>query len=262
MSKILDKFVYKLLIVIIVAALWVGFRQMVLTDKVMSTAFGALMGELPFAKKTVDIVCKIMKYSAGNIPVQSAHTVFTDVMRLLVMAVIQPIFVGMLTAIFLPMPKARNQILSVYLKRYEEEEAYQSSFGYKIKKLIVSVISAPLLAICASWITGYVVTCIKDNFSGAAAVFIGGLSVTAVLILSVVVLMMFHVSLGTAMAWRLLITVGTGMATTFMTNGLCMWIYVAILSGVEAQIFASVLTLILFLIVMEVAVKALKRSIV
>lgn len=262
MSKILDKFVYKVLIVVVVAALWVGLRETLLTDATVSKAFGALMGELPFAKMIIDYICKLMKYSAGNVPVVSSYSVFTDFIRLLVMAVIQPLVVGLLTAIFLPMPH-RNQILTSHYTRYEEQESYMDSFGYKLKHLLIVLITTPLIAVMASKLTGIAADYVKNNFSGIASIVLGGASALIALGVSVLsMVLLAKVSVGTALAWRLLITLGADMFKTFATEGLCLWIYVSILSGAEGQIFASIVSLILFLLVMEVGMKALRLLVV
>ena len=109
MSKLFDKFLTKMLAVIVIIVFIIGFREMILTDDNTATAFGALMGMLPFAEVVTDVICKILRYQY-EIPVISTASVWTDLIRLALMACLQPIIVGLLTAMFLPLPAGDGQL--------------------------------------------------------------------------------------------------------------------------------------------------------
>ena len=260
MSKLFDKLVSKILAVIVVVLFVAAFREMILTDSSTSTVFGALMGTLPFAKVIVDAVCKILKYRY-EIPVLSASGTVNDLLRLAVMAFLQPIVMGPLTRIFLPIPR-QNQILATSLRSYEMAEAYMNSPRYRIKELLLKIISAPLLALAASWITAWIFEFIQNSFGGVATIFLGLVSVILLGALSLGPLVMSGVAVGTAIAWRILITFGSKMITTFGTNVLCLAIYVAILGGVSHQVAMTVAALIIWLIFMDFGVKSLQKAIV
>ena len=68
MSNIINKGIRKIVAVIVIVLLASSFREM-MSDKEFYTAFGGLMGTLPFAKQITDIVCKILQYQ-NNIVVE------------------------------------------------------------------------------------------------------------------------------------------------------------------------------------------------
>lgn len=253
MSKLLDKLFAKIIALVVIVLFVVGFREMILTDKDTSTAFGALMGIMPFAKVIVDVVCKILKYQY-SIPIISASSVLTDLLKLAVMACIQPLVVGLLTAIFLPVPSS--------LRDYADREAYMSSFSYRAREMLVTIVSAPLLALAAAWFTTWLFNYLSTTFGDIISTLLGVLSVVLLSAVSIIPLLIAGVSIGTAILWRVLVTLGSKMATTFMTNALCLAVYVAIIGGVEHQIAVSILTLVVWLIIMDFGVKCIQRAVV
>ncbi|MCI5700920.1 MAG: hypothetical protein MR308_11180 [Lachnospiraceae bacterium] len=252
MSKLFDKFLAKILAIIVIILFVVAFREMILTDDDISTAFGSLMGMLPFAEDITDAVCKIMKCQY-EIPVVTASSAMTDLIRLAFMACLQPIVGGLLTAIFLPLPKGMDA--------YEQEE-YMDSFGYKVKELILTVISAPLLALAASWLSSWVFEFFLNQFGAIVSTLLGLLVVAGLGAVSLVPLFVTGTAVATAVSWRLLVTFGSKMITTFVTNIFCLAVYVAFVGGIEKQITTSVLALIVWLIVMNFGLKCLQYSVV
>lgn len=140
MSKLIDKLLYKILAIIIIILFIVAFRELIVTDKDTSIAFGTLMGLLPFAKVISDVVCKILKYQY-SIPLITTSSFLTDLIRLAFMAFIQPLVVGLFTAIFLRIPSSYTD--------YHDREKYMETFGYRVKELMLTVLTAPILAIIA-----------------------------------------------------------------------------------------------------------------
>ena len=84
--------------------------------------------------------------------------------------------------------------------------------------------------------------------------FLGAASLTPLLIGGVAV--------GTAILWRILVTLLSKMGTTFITNAMCLWVYIAILHGVEGEIATSIIALIVWLVIMDFGMKCLKYAIV
>ena len=62
MSKLFDNMLAKFFAVIVIILFIVGFREMILTDRNVSNAFGELMGILPFAEPIVNAACTILGY--------------------------------------------------------------------------------------------------------------------------------------------------------------------------------------------------------
>ena len=131
MSKLMDKLLYKILAIIIIVLFVVAFRELIITDKDFSTAFGALMGVLPFAKIISDVVCKILRYQY-SIPLITTSSLLTDFIKLAFMAFIQPLIVGLFTALFLRIPSSGRVHEKFWLssKRTGANCTYCTNIGY------------------------------------------------------------------------------------------------------------------------------------
>lgn len=253
MSRLFDKLFSKLLAVIVIVLFIVGFREMILTDEDTYTAFAALMGMLPFAEVLSEVVCNILKYQY-EIPIISTSSVIIDLLKLAVMACLQPLVVGILTAIFLPVPGS--------LRDYALREEYMSSFSYRAKELVITVISAPILALTAAWFTSWLFNYFTTTFGNVLSVVMGLLSVVLLSAASLIPLLIAGVTVGTAIAWRLLVTLGSKMVTTLVTNALCLAVYVALLGGIEGQVATTIVSLIVWLIIMDFGVNCLQKAVV
>lgn len=251
MSKLFNKFLAKLLAVIVIILFIVAFREAILTDSNISEAFGELMGLLPFAEVISNAVCTVLKCQY-EVPVVSTTSVLTDLIRLAFMACFQPIIVGFLTAIFLPLPKTRD---------YRTREDYMDSLGYRAKELVVTVLSAPLLAALAAWLSSALFGFFLDTFGAIISVILGILVVLGLGAVSLVPLLIGGLTFGTAIVWRLAVTFGAKMVTTFITNAFCIGVYVAFIGGVQGKIATSIVALIIWLIVMDLGVNCLQRAV-
>lgn len=133
MSSLFNKFISKLFAILIIVAFIIAFREKILTDSNTALAFGELLGTLPFAKAITDVICEILQYQYG-IPIISSSTVISDILRLAVMACIQPAIVGVLSVIFLKVPEGD----------YRVREEYMEGAGYRAKEMILTVITTML----------------------------------------------------------------------------------------------------------------------
>lgn len=253
MSKLIDKLLYKILAIIIIILFIVAFRELIVTDKDTSIAFGTLMGLLPFAKVISDVVCKILKYQY-SIPLITTSSFLTDLIRLAFMAFIQPLVVGLFTAIFLRIPSSYTD--------YHDREKYMETFGYRVKELMLTVLTAPILAIIASWFSTWLFSYFANTFGDVVSVILGILSVIILGTVSIIPLLIGGVAVGTAILWRIIVTLLSKMGTTFITNAMCLWVYITILHGVEGEIATSIIALILWLFIMDFGMNCLKYAIV
>jgi hypothetical protein len=253
MSKLMDKLLYKILAIIIIVLFVVAFRELIITDKDFSTAFGALMGVLPFAKIISDVVCKILRYQY-SIPLITTSSLLTDFIKLAFMAFIQPLIVGLFTALFLRIPSSYTD--------YRDREEYMRSFGYRAKELVLTVLTAPILAIVASWFSTWLFSYFTNTFGDVVSIILGVLSVVLLGAVSLIPLLIGGVAVGTAILWRILITLLSKMGTTFITNAMCLWVYIAILHGVEGEVVTSIIALIVWLVIMDFGMKCLQYAIV
>lgn len=251
MSELFGKLISKLLAVVIIILFVIGFREMILTDSDAATAFGAIMGTLPFAKLIVDTLSRIMKFQ-NSIPIITSASLISDFLRLAVMACIQPLIVGIFSLLFLRVPAGS----------VDERETYMKGAGYKVKELLITVITAPFIALAASWLTAYISDYLTANFGIIVSGILGIAVVLVFSLISIIPLLIGGVALGTAVMWRLLVTLLSKMASTFVTNAICLWIYIVFTGGIEEQKLISVLSLIIWLIVMDFALQCLKKVIV
>ena len=251
MSSTFSKLVSKLIAILVIVMFIVGFKEMILTNEDVSTAFGALMGTLPFADSIVDVITKVMKYK-HEIPIISTSSVVTDLLRLEVMACIEPFIVAIISMIFLKVPKGD----------YYEREQYMDGMGYRAKEMIVMILTAPLIALAASYISAGIYNAITARFSTIGSVVWGIVTFVIIFILSLIPLLSIGVAIGTAITWRLLVSLLSKMVTTFMTNSICLWIYAAFLGGLRNQMIASIITMVIWLFIMDFGLQCLQKAIV
>ena len=251
MSNVIEKLFFKCLTLIIILSVVLGFREMILTEDDISFAFGELMGMLPFAQVMTEIVCNILKCQY-DLPIPTVHNTIRDLLSLAMMAYIQPIFVGALTAIFLPMPN----------RSYHANERYMNSFGYKIKEWLINILIVPLVALVCAYFSQWLLNYLTNIFGEIAGTIVGSIFTLVMSIFSVIPLLAAGVTFLTAILWRLLVTLGAKMVTTFVTNTICLAIYIAITGGIEYEIFMSIVSLIIWLIIMDFGMNCLQSSIV
>lgn len=226
MSKIINKGISKIVAVIVIVLLASSFRKM-MSDEEFYTAFGGLMGTLPFAKQITDIVCKILKYQ-NNIPVFSNVTILEDILKLAIMAFLQPFAGTALTGLFLKVPS-----------NYKEREEYMEGAVYKMKELAVNVISAPILALLAAYLTTMIIEYVKNNLGNISSVIVAVASVVGVFAVSLIPLI-----------------------KSYGINAMSLALYIGILKGMPGMIGGSVLGLIIWLIIFDVGMKLIRESIV
>ena len=249
MSNIINKGIRKIVAVIVIVLLASSFREM-MSDKEFYTAFGGLMGTLPFAKQITDIVCKILKYQ-NNIPVFSNVTILEDILKLAIMAFLQPFAGTALTGLFLKVPS-----------NYKEREEYMEGSVYKMKELAVNVISAPILALLAAYLTTMIIEYIKNNLGNISSVIVAVASVVGVFAVSLIPLIKSGVSMLKAFLWRLTGMLVGGMIKSYGINAMSLALYIGILKGMPGMIGGSVLGLIIWLIIFDVGMKLIRESIV
>ena len=237
MSKIINKGISKIVAVIVIVLLASSFRKM-MSDEEFYTAFGGLMGTLPFAKQITDIVCKILKYQ-NNIPVFSNVTILEDILKLAIMAFLQPFAGTALTGLFLKVPS-----------NYKEREEYMEGAVYKMKELAVNVISAPIIEY------------VKNNLGNISSVIVAVASVVGVFAVSLIPLIKSGVSMLKAFLWRLTGMLVGGMIKSYGINAMSLALYIGILKGMPGMIGGSVLGLIIWLIIFDVGMKLIRESIV
>lgn len=251
MSKSVDKLISKLFAVLIIVIFIAVFKDLIINDSGVSAAFGALMGVLPFAKQISDVICKLMKYQTSIPPFTPEKFIF-DFLKLAIMASIQPLAVRWLSRLFLKVPKGS----------IEEQEEYMEGASFRIKELIIAVLTAPLIAFVAARITTSAMDYLNSNAGALVTSIIGVIATLAITFISVAPLVILGgLTMGKALLWRVSITLVGKMLTTTGISALCIWLYLAITGGYHAQIFASIISLVVFMLIMEFALNCIKRTI-
>lgn len=257
MSRILNRMVSGLLLVLVVVMVAVGLRDSLQADSTLGRSLALLMGELPFASRITGLLALWMGFSQG-IPPMDSRSLLEDLVRLLVMASIQAPVTALLTRIFLPIP----QNLSPAPTRWEAEERYMASPGYRVKSLLVAVVSAPLLALLCGQLVKLAVGLLQNQLGRVGTVLVGILLVAALFILSVLWLLTRQISLATAIRWRLGSTVLVGMVKSAGVNTICLLLYLSLLRQWAPGIVASVVALAVWLILLDAAGRLLLSSLV
>ena len=253
MSGILNKVFDKIVIIIVAALFIVGFREMILTEDLVGETFAELIGLLPFAEDIAEPIMTWFKCTY-DVPIVSDGNVVTAILRLIIMACIQPLAIGILTTCFLSIPAG--------LKRSYEMEAYMNSFGYRAKELLINIIACPLLALFAAWLSKIFMNYLSDALGTVGGILTGLGAVIAGLGLSTIPLVATGgMTLGLAILWRLLVTLLPKLLEVTVTNALCIALYVAVVGGVESQIILSSGALILWLIIWSVGFKLIMSCI-
>lgn len=250
MSGFLNKIWPKVIAVIIVVLLVIGFREMIYTDSNVSAFFGELMGTLPFSKKITDVICNLMKYRQ-TVPLITSATLIADFLKLAIMACIQPLVVGIFSWLFLKVPNGTAF----------EMEKQMSNISYRIGELFISVILSPLCALAAASLTTFISNYLTTKFGGWMSSLLGVLTVIVITGISTIPLLIAGMGIGKALVWRLLITLLGKMVTSLGTSVCCLWIYIAILGNIQSQLLTAVLVLICWVIVMDIIIHSLQTVI-
>lgn len=251
MSGILNKVFDKIIILIVAVLLIVGLREMILTDDLVGETFAELIGLLPFAEDIAEPITTLFK-CAYDVPIVSDGNVASAILRLLIMACIQPLAMWVLSKFFLSIPSG---LTGIY-----EREAHMDSFGYRAKELLINIIACPLLAFLAAWLSKILMNylaglgTIGSILTGLGVVLIGlGLSTIPLVTVG-------GMAFGLAILWRLLVTLLPKILEITVTNALCIAVYVAIVGGVQSQIVISIGTFLLWFVIWSFGFRLITSS--
>ena len=179
------------------------------------------------------------------------------------MAWLQPLVVGLLTSIFLPLPP-RNQILATSLLPWSDRaEEYMETPGYRFKELLVKIVAMVPLALLSGWLLGKLQDALITYLGnvGASIVMLGLLILLVVLSLGHLVRGPRGISVGRAAAWRGF-DLTMGILDTFVTEALCLVIFLGLLNGTGSGVGGSIVGFIVVLILLDMAKTLIQRAIV
>lgn len=244
----IGKAVSKLIALAVIITAVLFFRETILTDKNAGTIFGALMSAIPFAKLITDKVCTVMKYQY-SVPIVSCDSVIFDLLKLAVMALIQgPVTAGLMR-IFLPLPNSG-------------QEEYMKSAGYSIKSVIFKLITTPLIAVLSAWLSNWIFQAVRDCVGNILPILLGTAAVTGIAVLSALWLVKAGLSFGQALLWRFGISMGGKMVFTFLSNTVCLVLYISLTGGMSTSFLVAVIALAGVIIVEDIAIGLMRRAII
>ena len=220
MSNLFNKLGSKLLAFIVIVLFVVAFRERILTDHNAQVAFDELMGTLPFAKQITDVICKVMRYKYELSP-KTPASVIEEFLKLAIMASVQPLAFRIFSCIILKVPSG-----TLY-----EREDYMDGLGYRLKEMIFTIISAPLIAVAAARLASHILEYLTVNFGGLLSSVLGVFSVVFMSAISIIPLLIGGITIGTAILWRVVVTLLGEMAITIGIDVICLWIYLSIING-------------------------------
>ena len=273
MSSSIHKAFSKFILFLVMVIIFVAFWRQIATNDTAGKLFGEIMNNLPFSKQISDTICSVMGWKLnpssltqsdvwGN-DVSQKHFL-TELTKLAVLACLQPVAGRLLARWFLRLPDD--------LKNWEEQEEYMDSGVYRAKEFLVSLLSAPLVAIFVPWIISDLYDWLDQRLNGSAPqmVIIFIILIGALLLSSVNGMFSFyqfaHIGArrlyATGILWRLLVTCAMPLLNTFLTTALCYWIYLAFLNNSDGQKFWSIVSLIVYLLIFDIAMTGLKQAIV
>lgn len=228
MSGCLNKLIPKM-ILIIVALLLVAAVGGAITEDGNQDAFDTAMEEL-----------------------LSANDLITDVLKVLIMSCIHPAIARILSRIFLKLPAG-----SVY-----DQEAYMETMSYRIKELVVLV----LTAIPVAYLTGVGVGAAKNALEESIGTVLSSISLSAatiaVFFISVCLFLKGGVSFGRAVLIRIFSTVIGNLLKTIVVCVITIWIYLLIKQGEYSALLAAAAALFILLGLIEFGVEYMISAIV
>ena len=232
------------MILIIVALLLVAAVGGAITEDGNQDAFDTAMEELPFAGPISKVLCNFMKLDKGE-ELLSANDLITDVLKVLIMLCIHPAIARILSRIFLKLPAG-----SVY-----DQEAYMETMSYRIKDLVVLV----LTAIPVAYLTGVGVGAAKNALEESIGTVLSSISLSvatiAVFFISVSLFLKGGVSFGRAVLIRIFSTVIGNLLKTIVVCVITIWIYLLIKQGEYSALLAAAAALFILLGLIEFGVK-------
>lgn len=260
MSKIFEKLLYKILILVIVFSLIISFREKLITNSALKKLFETILGELPFIDLISDAVISVLGFNYKP-PEFTVDKYFSDMIKLAVMTLLQPLTTSLLISMFLPMPP-RNQILQTSLLPMSEVyEDYTSTPGYMIKALIIQIISTVPLALLAGWLIGIIQVALSSALGGLGSGIVQTLILLVILILSVIRLSGIIGGVAAAFIWR-----GGGflieMLKMIVTEFLCVLAYYAFISQKYGGLIPIIFAFVIWLVLMEQALKIFHEAVV
>lgn len=248
MSVLFGKYAEKAITIILVLFVIFAAAKTLLTDNSTNVFFAELMGNLPFSQPITDIIANVM--NTENIPLVNSSNFLQDMFVLIAMSCIRRPVMNIISGIFIKVPVNLD---------YAAVQEYMNGAVYKTKKIIMTVLLAPILAFMASEILANMVNSVEEKLGGpgiaALCLLIFGLS------LLIFTLAIRGMSQGNLIVWIIVIALIGELMSTLCLISASIWIYIAMFNGTLEQNFTAVLPFIIMFLLFQGAVENIGKVI-
>lgn len=237
MSKWLNKLIVGFVVIVALVAAVATLREQILQDDTTNKAFVALLSSFPFAQFTTQIVCNVLHYPLPLFGLQPSNFL-DDLILLFAMTMVCPLVIGTASAIFLRIPKEWG---------IDEREDYMSSFGYRIKEVLLSVILSPLCVFATARLVSMLMGFVQAHVPVFAAYLIRVCVLVLVLLLSCIFASIrSRFGFQFVLRFRVLNDLLGEILKVLVMNTLCIAASLALINGhLSAALYSMVLLVIL-----------------
>lgn len=279
MSSSIHSAIRKFILFIIMLFVFIYFGRQISTNDRLNAFVAEIMSNLPFCKIITDKICTIMNWKlnptslvAGNKWGNDLSTkhILIETTKLAVLACIQPLVGYFLSRTLLRLPQDYTNGDGPQ-RNWEYQEEYMNRTGYRLREFIADIIAAPIVAIFVPQIIDQLYDQVDTKFNHATKPIINYFIVLIIVLLLLSIIGMFRLNqyarvgagrlLFTGILWRLIITTAAPLFDTFCSTALCFWIYLAFVNDAGSQKTWSILSLIGYLIIWDVAFTFLRHAV-
>ena len=248
MSKVLNKIIPIIISLMVVALAFTMIKNA--SDGQEEMMNFELFESLPFFQPIMVLVAKFLEFSY-KYEGYAFSKFIEDLIKLLIMAILRPLLIGLLYKIFIKIPSGLT---------IDEQENYMGGLLYKIKTIPINLIATPMLA----YGIGITIASISENFVSQYGQFMFQVMVILIIIalfaLSVIPLVL-HMKFTTAILWRLIITLVGELLNTLVIVFCAGMLISSVQSGNLNSIIGTFLGYIVWVCIFEIVFNMLKTSI-
>lgn len=247
MSKVFGKLISGLIILAVIATAITAFRNSMLPGAAGYDAFVAVFDCFPFASETAAIAANIGQFGL-TLQGLTPSNILNDITKIYGMAITCPIIIGLANVIFLQVPDYQD---------WFELEQYMKRPGYRIKSLALNVLLMPICAFVTTWALDAFQAFLQQKMPSAGSFAISFAVMTLVFFVSVMVGGVSNpISMGMIFKHRLVFDLLGGVLKILGLNLLCFLIALAILNGQASMAMGGVVTMFVYLAIIELALRA------
>ena len=226
-------------------------REEILTNDSKNKMFLAILESFPLSKFLTEIICSLLHYPLPMNNMQP-DSIVGDLTLLAAMTVVSPIIIGGASAIFLRMPEGLD---------IDGRERYMSTFGYRVKEILLSVILTPICVFLTAKAIGMLSSALQAKLPWFAAFLI------EILVLAIVILVSslyssqrFNFKFGFALRHNLIDGFLSELLKILVMNALCIAAALALINGQLGTAVTFLVTMFIILAGIELMLGIVKQN--